>query len=168
MPELCSSPPNNHIPLASASFRIKNIVNIYIQYIFMYIIPLKISTLITALVTAKWSDVLCSYTTFAFAEDELTKSTVIKSPTKSRNRNGSTTEMAVDQLQASEKLIAGEREYLRPLYQTLSLKYQSLNGHNPSQSSTRPGRRNLSAPRRFACSERRSSPKWVWLSRKME
>ncbi|XP_041675693.1 kinesin-like protein unc-104 isoform X6 [Drosophila eugracilis] len=39
-------------------------------------------------------------------EDELTKSTVIKSPTKSRNRNGSTTEMAVDQLQASEKLIA--------------------------------------------------------------
>ncbi|XP_016988782.1 kinesin-like protein unc-104 isoform X9 [Drosophila rhopaloa] len=39
-------------------------------------------------------------------EDELTKSTVIKSPSKSRNRNGSTTEMAVDQLQASEKLIA--------------------------------------------------------------
>ncbi|XP_041675690.1 kinesin-like protein unc-104 isoform X2 [Drosophila eugracilis] len=39
-------------------------------------------------------------------KDELTKSTVIKSPTKSRNRNGSTTEMAVDQLQASEKLIA--------------------------------------------------------------
>ncbi|XP_055384645.1 kinesin-like protein unc-104 isoform X2 [Condylostylus longicornis] len=30
----------------------------------------------------------------------------ITSPTKSRNRNGSTTEMAVDQLQASEKLIA--------------------------------------------------------------
>lgn len=89
----------------------------------MYIIPLKISTLITALVTAKWSYVLCSHTTFAFAEDELTKSTVIKSPTKSRNRNGSTTEMAVDQLQASEKLIAGEWEYLRPLYQTLSLKY---------------------------------------------
>nr|XP_016929023.1 kinesin-like protein unc-104 isoform X15 [Drosophila suzukii] len=40
-------------------------------------------------------------------EDELNKSTVIKSsPTKTRNRNGSTTEMAVDQLQASEKLIA--------------------------------------------------------------
>ncbi|XP_016988779.1 kinesin-like protein unc-104 isoform X6 [Drosophila rhopaloa] len=39
-------------------------------------------------------------------KDELTKSTVIKSPSKSRNRNGSTTEMAVDQLQASEKLIA--------------------------------------------------------------
>ncbi|KRF79296.1 uncharacterized protein Dvir_GJ21351, isoform B [Drosophila virilis] len=40
-------------------------------------------------------------------EDELNKSSVIKSPTKgSRNRNGSTTEMAVDQLQASEKLIA--------------------------------------------------------------
>ncbi|XP_062134211.1 kinesin-like protein unc-104 isoform X7 [Drosophila sulfurigaster albostrigata] len=39
-------------------------------------------------------------------EDEITKSTVIKSPTKGRNRNGSTTEMAVDQLQASEKLIA--------------------------------------------------------------
>ncbi|XP_070069523.1 kinesin-like protein unc-104 isoform X5 [Drosophila takahashii] len=39
-------------------------------------------------------------------EDELTKSTVIKSPSKTRNRNGSTTEMAVDQLQASEKLIA--------------------------------------------------------------
>ncbi|XP_065367274.1 kinesin-like protein unc-104 isoform X6 [Calliphora vicina] len=30
----------------------------------------------------------------------------IKSPTNARNRNGSTTEMAVDQLQASEKLIA--------------------------------------------------------------
>ncbi|XP_055916350.1 kinesin-like protein unc-104 isoform X2 [Eupeodes corollae] len=30
----------------------------------------------------------------------------IKSPTKGRNRNGSTTDMAVDQLQASEKLIA--------------------------------------------------------------
>ncbi|XP_065720088.2 kinesin-like protein unc-104 isoform X7 [Drosophila suzukii] len=40
-------------------------------------------------------------------KDELNKSTVIKSsPTKTRNRNGSTTEMAVDQLQASEKLIA--------------------------------------------------------------
>ncbi|XP_030238881.1 kinesin-like protein unc-104 isoform X9 [Drosophila navojoa] len=39
-------------------------------------------------------------------EDELSKSSVIKSPTKGRNRNGSTTEMAVDQLQASEKLIA--------------------------------------------------------------
>nr|XP_016992669.2 kinesin-like protein unc-104 [Drosophila takahashii] len=39
-------------------------------------------------------------------KDELTKSTVIKSPSKTRNRNGSTTEMAVDQLQASEKLIA--------------------------------------------------------------
>ncbi|XP_023030727.1 kinesin-like protein unc-104 isoform X1 [Drosophila willistoni] len=40
-------------------------------------------------------------------EDEITKSSVIKSsPTKARNRNGSTTEMAVDQLQASEKLIA--------------------------------------------------------------
>ncbi|KAL7738338.1 hypothetical protein ACLKA6_006661 [Drosophila palustris] len=40
-------------------------------------------------------------------EDELNKSSVIKSPTKgNRNRNGSTTEMAVDQLQASEKLIA--------------------------------------------------------------
>ncbi|XP_064536098.1 kinesin-like protein unc-104 [Drosophila montana] len=40
-------------------------------------------------------------------EDELNKSSGIKSPTKgSRNRNGSTTEMAVDQLQASEKLIA--------------------------------------------------------------
>ncbi|XP_033253591.1 kinesin-like protein unc-104 isoform X2 [Drosophila miranda] len=40
-------------------------------------------------------------------EDELNKSTTgIKSPSKSRNRNGSTTEMAVDQLQASEKLIA--------------------------------------------------------------
>ncbi|XP_023160522.1 kinesin-like protein unc-104 isoform X4 [Drosophila hydei] len=39
-------------------------------------------------------------------EDELNKSSVIKSPTKGRNRNGSTTEMAVDQLQASEKLIA--------------------------------------------------------------
>ncbi|XP_043948429.1 kinesin-like protein unc-104 isoform X6 [Drosophila biarmipes] len=40
-------------------------------------------------------------------EDEMNKSTVIKSsPTKTRNRNGSTTEMAVDQLQASEKLIA--------------------------------------------------------------
>jgi len=43
------------------------------------------------------------------AEDELTKSSGIKSsPTKGRNRNGSTTEMAVDQLQASEKLIAGK------------------------------------------------------------
>lgn len=31
---------------------------------------------------------------------------IINSPTKGRNRNGSTTEMAVDQLQASEKLIA--------------------------------------------------------------
>src|SRR5512143_3559772 len=30
----------------------------------------------------------------------------MKSPTNGRNRNGSTTEMAVDQLQASEKLIA--------------------------------------------------------------
>ncbi|BFG06443.1 kinesin-like protein unc-104 [Drosophila madeirensis] len=40
-------------------------------------------------------------------KDELNKSTTgIKSPSKSRNRNGSTTEMAVDQLQASEKLIA--------------------------------------------------------------
>ncbi|XP_043948427.1 kinesin-like protein unc-104 isoform X4 [Drosophila biarmipes] len=40
-------------------------------------------------------------------KDEMNKSTVIKSsPTKTRNRNGSTTEMAVDQLQASEKLIA--------------------------------------------------------------
>ncbi|XP_023030742.1 kinesin-like protein unc-104 isoform X4 [Drosophila willistoni] len=40
-------------------------------------------------------------------KDEITKSSVIKSsPTKARNRNGSTTEMAVDQLQASEKLIA--------------------------------------------------------------
>ncbi|EDW10541.2 uncharacterized protein Dmoj_GI18489, isoform F [Drosophila mojavensis] len=39
-------------------------------------------------------------------EDELSKSSVIKSPAKGRNRNGSTTEMAVDQLQASEKLIA--------------------------------------------------------------
>ncbi|XP_067626493.1 kinesin-like protein unc-104 isoform X11 [Eurosta solidaginis] len=41
-------------------------------------------------------------------EDEMTKSGSgpLKSPTKSRNRNGSTTEMAVDQLQASEKLIA--------------------------------------------------------------
>ncbi|XP_049308788.1 kinesin-like protein unc-104 isoform X10 [Bactrocera dorsalis] len=41
-------------------------------------------------------------------EDEMTKSGSgpIKSPTKTRNRNGSTTEMAVDQLQASEKLIA--------------------------------------------------------------
>ncbi|KAL7738337.1 hypothetical protein ACLKA6_006661 [Drosophila palustris] len=40
-------------------------------------------------------------------KDELNKSSVIKSPTKgNRNRNGSTTEMAVDQLQASEKLIA--------------------------------------------------------------
>ncbi|XP_030368965.1 kinesin-like protein unc-104 isoform X9 [Scaptodrosophila lebanonensis] len=39
-------------------------------------------------------------------EDEITKSSVIKSPNKGRNRNGSTTEMAVDQLQASEKLIA--------------------------------------------------------------
>ncbi|XP_018789013.1 PREDICTED: kinesin-like protein unc-104 isoform X13 [Bactrocera latifrons] len=41
-------------------------------------------------------------------EDEMTKSGsgTIKSPTKTRNRNGSTTEMAVDQLQASEKLIA--------------------------------------------------------------
>ncbi|XP_032596785.1 kinesin-like protein unc-104 isoform X6 [Drosophila grimshawi] len=39
-------------------------------------------------------------------EDELNKSSVIKSPSKGRNRNGSTTEMAVDQLQASEKLIA--------------------------------------------------------------
>lgn len=33
--------------------------------------------------------------------------TDIKTPNKGRNRNGSTTEMAVDQLQASEKLIAG-------------------------------------------------------------
>lgn len=32
----------------------------------------------------------------------------IKSPINNRNRNGSTTEMAVDQLQASEKLIAGK------------------------------------------------------------
>nr|XP_036231169.1 kinesin-like protein unc-104 isoform X17 [Bactrocera oleae] len=41
-------------------------------------------------------------------EDEMTKSGSgpLKSPTKARNRNGSTTEMAVDQLQASEKLIA--------------------------------------------------------------
>ncbi|XP_067626494.1 kinesin-like protein unc-104 isoform X12 [Eurosta solidaginis] len=41
-------------------------------------------------------------------KDEMTKSGSgpLKSPTKSRNRNGSTTEMAVDQLQASEKLIA--------------------------------------------------------------
>ncbi|XP_032596788.1 kinesin-like protein unc-104 isoform X8 [Drosophila grimshawi] len=39
-------------------------------------------------------------------KDELNKSSVIKSPSKGRNRNGSTTEMAVDQLQASEKLIA--------------------------------------------------------------
>ncbi|XP_039953580.1 kinesin-like protein unc-104 isoform X5 [Bactrocera tryoni] len=41
-------------------------------------------------------------------KDEMTKSGSgpIKSPTKTRNRNGSTTEMAVDQLQASEKLIA--------------------------------------------------------------
>ncbi|XP_012160241.1 kinesin-like protein unc-104 isoform X7 [Ceratitis capitata] len=41
-------------------------------------------------------------------EDEMTKSGngPLKSPTKARNRNGSTTEMAVDQLQASEKLIA--------------------------------------------------------------
>ncbi|XP_018789007.1 PREDICTED: kinesin-like protein unc-104 isoform X7 [Bactrocera latifrons] len=41
-------------------------------------------------------------------KDEMTKSGsgTIKSPTKTRNRNGSTTEMAVDQLQASEKLIA--------------------------------------------------------------
>ncbi|XP_030368958.1 kinesin-like protein unc-104 isoform X2 [Scaptodrosophila lebanonensis] len=39
-------------------------------------------------------------------KDEITKSSVIKSPNKGRNRNGSTTEMAVDQLQASEKLIA--------------------------------------------------------------
>lgn len=41
-------------------------------------------------------------------KDEMTKSGngPIKSPTKTRNRNGSTTEMAVDQLQASEKLIA--------------------------------------------------------------
>ncbi|XP_017483990.1 PREDICTED: kinesin-like protein unc-104 isoform X9 [Rhagoletis zephyria] len=41
-------------------------------------------------------------------KDEMTKSGSgpLKSPTKARNRNGSTTEMAVDQLQASEKLIA--------------------------------------------------------------
>ncbi|XP_012160136.1 kinesin-like protein unc-104 isoform X1 [Ceratitis capitata] len=41
-------------------------------------------------------------------KDEMTKSGngPLKSPTKARNRNGSTTEMAVDQLQASEKLIA--------------------------------------------------------------
>ncbi|XP_017838469.1 kinesin-like protein unc-104 isoform X1 [Drosophila busckii] len=39
-------------------------------------------------------------------KDELNKGSVIKSPSKGRNRNGSTTEMAVDQLQASEKLIA--------------------------------------------------------------
>lgn len=46
----------------------------------------------------------------------MNKSTVIKSPTKGRNRNGSTTEMAVDQLQASEKLIAGKflsNEYIK-------------------------------------------------------
>lgn len=35
----------------------------------------------------------------------------IKSPINNRNRNGSTTEMAVDQLQASEKLIAGKCFY---------------------------------------------------------
>lgn len=44
------------------------------------------------------------------SEDDLNRSIsnadVIKSPSKGRNRNGSTTEMAVDQLQASEKLIA--------------------------------------------------------------
>lgn len=43
-------------------------------------------------------------------EDEFNKNgntnSDIKSPTKGRNRNGSTTDMAVDQLQASEKLIA--------------------------------------------------------------
>lgn len=53
---------------------------------------------------------------FPLAEDEMNKSTVIKSPTKGRNRNGSTTEMAVDQLQASEKLIAGKflsNEYIK-------------------------------------------------------
>lgn len=54
----------------------------------------------------------CSFNYYQFLEDELNKSvgnTGIKSPNKGRNRNGSTTEMAVDQLQASEKLIAGKQ-----------------------------------------------------------
>lgn len=43
----------------------------------------------------------------------------IKSPTNGRARNGSTTEMAVDQLQASEKLIAGKFLYSGPLCRIL-------------------------------------------------
>lgn len=52
---------------------------------------------------------------FVFAEDEIKNGGgnngggTIKSPIN-RNRNGSTAEMAVDQLQASEKLIAGKLE----------------------------------------------------------
>lgn len=78
--------------------------------IYLTIYPnLSLHAFITALVaTGNPHHVLLNFWS-TLAEDELNKSSVIKSPTKgSRNRNGSTTEMAVDQLQASEKLIAGK------------------------------------------------------------
>lgn len=70
------------------------------------LIPARLSLRLRKITTQKFFPL--ANTCFTLAEDEMTKSTVIKSPTKGRNRNGSTTEMAVDQLQASEKLIAGK------------------------------------------------------------
>lgn len=59
----------------------------------------------------KYYETIINYN-ILISEDELKglESGIVgmKSPIKgNRNRNGSTTEMAVDQLQASEKLIAG-------------------------------------------------------------
>lgn len=68
--------------------------------------PARLSLRLRKITARKFSTLANTFSTLA--EDEMNKSTVIKSPTKGRNRNGSTTEMAVDQLQASEKLIAGK------------------------------------------------------------